>query len=144
MIKEIFSKAPNNDTRVQFLRYTCVGGIAFALDLGVYAFAIYALGIHYLVAAALGFLLGLATNYALSVMWVFSDRKFDNRLLEFALFACIGGIGIGITEVLLYVLVDLLGAGYIFARLITTGVVYIWNFMARKWGLFNKSVTSHE
>lgn len=137
-LKDIINLEKNSNPYIQFARYTVVGGLAFLLDFGIYLLGIYVLGIHYLIAAPLGFVVGLTTNYTLSVAWVFADRKYDNRLLELILFTVIGLIGIAITEILLYVLVDQLGADYISSRLVTTAIVYLWNFLARKFGLFNK------
>lgn len=138
-IRSILSLKTSDQTLIQLIRYTFVGGAAFAFDFGVYALGIYILDMHYLLAAALGFLFGLTVNYTLSVFWVFSERKLSNPLAEFLIFTAIGLIGIGLTEILLYALVEFAGAGYIAARLITAVVVYLWNFFARKYGLFNKS-----
>ena len=82
--------------------------------------------------AAAGFLVGLTLNYSLSVRWVFSQRKIANKAGEFALFAVIGIAGLGLNELIMWVLTDLMSVYYLGSKIVTTGVVYLWNFFARK------------
>ena len=71
----------------QLFRYTLVGGLAFVVDFGTLALLTERLGIHYLHAAAISFVLGLSINYGLSVFWVFDKHRLDNRFREFAIFS---------------------------------------------------------
>ena len=131
-----------NNTLVQLFRYTIVGGLAFVVDFGsLFAFTEY-LGIHYLVSAALAFILGLFTNYLLSLMWVFSQRSMSSPLAEFLIFAAIGLIGLGMNEVLIWTLTEIVGFHYLASKLCSTGIVYLWNFFARKFTLFSQSGVS--
>lgn len=126
------------DTGRQLFRYMLTGGVAFLADLGtLYACTEY-LKMHYLVSTAAGFCTGLIINYVLSINWVFSGRKMKNRYAEFTIFTVIGIIGLGLNEILMYSLTDLLGIYYIYSKLITTLIVLFWNFFARKFVLFNK------
>jgi len=129
---------PATTTLQQLFRYTLTGGVAFLADLGTLYGCKEYLGMHYLVAAATGFCTGLIINYALSINWVFSGRKMGSRLAEFSIFALIGLIGLGLNELFMWVLTDLLFLYYIYSKLITTAVVYFWNFFARKFILFSK------
>lgn len=93
-------------------------------------------GLHYLVSAALAFVAGLTTNYVLSTVWVFQKRTFSDARLEFLLFAGIGLVGLGFNEVLMWFLTDLVGVHYAFSKLGSTCVVFLWNFLVRKYFLF--------
>ena len=53
---------------------------------------------YYLFAAPVGFALGLALIYLLSVRWVFVERRLANPRVEFIVFALIGLAGMGINE----------------------------------------------
>lgn len=121
---------------VQFVRYFFVGGFAFVVDFSSLIFLTEALKIHYLVSAALAFTLGLFVNYIISVIWVFSKRKYESRFLEFAVYAVIGLIGVGILELMMWALTSKLSIHYAISKIISTGVVYLWNFFARKFILF--------
>lgn len=136
-IRSIF-KVKTNNTLLQLFRYTFVGGFAFLVDFGTLFFLTEISHVHYLVSAGIAFIFGLTINYFLSVLWVFSSRTIESRLLEFFLFALIGLVGLGLTELLLWILTDILLIYYLFSKIITTIIVYFWNFFVRKIMLFNK------
>lgn len=121
--------------RGELLRYAVAGGSAFLLDLAVYT-ALLRAGVPYLAAAAIGFLLGLAFIYGLSVRWAFSTRRIDKPAVEFAVFAAIGLMGLGLTQVLLFVLVEHAAVAPVPAKLVTSVIVFGFNFGVRKATLF--------
>jgi putative flippase GtrA len=127
---------PTDSLTVQFLRYTVVGGCAFLVDFSVLVLLTSFVGLHYLISAALAFLAGSVTNYALSTAWVFHQRTFSDRRLEFLLFAGIGLVGLGLNEALMWLLTDGVGLHYMLSKLGATFLVYFWNFLARKFCLF--------
>lgn len=120
------------------MRYAFVGGFAFLVDFGTLFVLTEYVHIHYLVSAAIAFLFGLITNYVLSVKWVFNSRTMGNRWLEFLWFALIGLAGLGLNELLLWVITEILAIYYLISKIITTIIVYFWNFFARKYVLFTK------
>jgi putative flippase GtrA len=127
---------PTDNLVVQFLRYTVVGGFAFAVDFTVLVVLTSVMGLHYLISAALAFTLGLATNYALSTIWVFHKRTLANRQLEFLVFAGIGLVGLGLNEALMWLLADKVEVHYAVSKLGATFLVHLWNFLARRFCLF--------
>ena len=100
--------------------------------------------IHYLYSAALAFILGLSVNYALSVTWVFNERSLSNRYVEFATFAWIGIIGLGINELLMWVLTDMLFVHYAGSKCVSAVIVFLWNFVCRKLILFRGAKNAHQ
>ncbi|HOU30360.1 MAG TPA: GtrA family protein [Bacteroidales bacterium] len=135
--KALFTEKTES-TVVQLFRYTFVGGLAFIVDFGTLFILTEYLNLFYLISAGIAFILGLITNYALSVNWVFSNRTLDSKGMEFFLFTVIGLIGLGLNELLLWTLTDLLSIYYLFSKIITAIIIYLWNFFARKYLLFNK------
>ena len=127
-----------DNTFFQLIRYTFVGGLAFLIDFG----ALYILTefdhFHYLLSAGIAFILGLLTNYLLSIRWVFATRIIRDKKLEFIIFAVIGLIGLGLNEFFLWTFTDLLDIHYLVSKILTTMLVYLWNFFARKLILFRK------
>ena len=123
---------------MQLLRYTFVGGLAFLVDFGTLFILTEYVHVHYLVSAAIAFIFGLTVNYILSVKWVFNIRTVGNRWLEFLLFALIGLVGLGLNELFLWIITEILVIYYLISKIITTIIVYFWNFFARKYLLFNK------
>ncbi len=134
-IKSLFTGEAKG-TLVQLFRYGFVGGAAFLVDYGtLFALTEFA-GLHYLLSATIAFILGLAVNYLLSISWVFNNGKLSNRLLEFLVFALIGVIGLGLNTLIMYVSTDILGIHYMISKIISTILVFFWNFFARKYILF--------
>lgn len=121
---------------VQFVRYFFVGGFAFIVDFGLlYILTEYA-GLHYLLSATLSFISGLLLNYIISCIWVFSNSKFKNRLVEFLFFAAIGVVGLLLNDVLIWLFTDCIGTHYMFSKIVAAAIVYLWNFFARKYLVF--------
>ncbi|HOI08510.1 MAG TPA: GtrA family protein [Deltaproteobacteria bacterium] len=126
-----------DSTLVQLFRYTFVGGFAFLVDFcSLFALTEFA-HLHYLVSAAVAFLFGLATNYALSIVWVFNKRSMGSAWFEFLVFSSIGVIGLGLNELLIWFFTARIGFHYLVSKIVSTVAVYCWNFFARKYTLFS-------
>lgn len=123
---------------IQLFRYTFVGGFAFLVDFGTLFVLTEYFKVYYLISAGIAFIFGLIINYFMSVRWVFNNRTMNNRLLEFLMFLLIGIVGLGLNELFLWILTDILLIYYLLSKIITAIVVYLWNFFARKFVLFNK------
>jgi putative flippase GtrA len=127
---------PAGTVPIQLLRYTAVGGVAFAVDFGSLFLLTEFGGLHYLLSAVFAFGLGLLTNYLLSVAWVFNRRTLSSRGMEFLVFGLIGVLGLGLNEVVLWVLTEGAGFHYLLSKAGAAVVVFLWNFFARKLSLF--------
>jgi len=128
--------SPTDKITGQFLRYTCVGGVAYLVDISALFLLTELVGIHYLGSAAIGFLLGLVINYALSTIWVFNSKRLQNRSSEFSVFAIIGIGGLGLNELLIWIFTDLALMHFMLAKVASTVFTLLWNFSARKYFLF--------
>ncbi|MEA4815933.1 MAG: GtrA family protein [Lachnospiraceae bacterium] len=131
--------------KLEFIRYAFVGGIATVADFAVLflfrefllkesVFSLY-------IATALGFTAGLFVNYILSLMFVFvsaKGTKRGRRLIDIILFTVIGLIGLLLSEAGMFVGVKLLGLYYLIVKAIVTLIVLIWNYLARKFLIFDK------
>ena len=135
-LDEVF-KDPSPKLWVQVLRYLVSGGIAFLVDAGLLALMTETLGReHLLVWTAVSFGIGLLVTYLFSILWVFDNRSMSNRVAEVSIFVCIGVIGLGLTELFMWLFADRCGVHYLVAKCITTVLVFIWNFVAKKTILF--------
>lgn len=129
-------KDKTDSTLIQLFRYGFVGGIAFLVDYGTLYMLTEFFGVHYLLSATIAFLLGLIVNYLLSISWVFNSRKTENRWTEFTVFAIIGIIGLGLNALIMYLCTDVFCIHYLISKLVSTVMVFFWNFFARKAILF--------
>ena len=122
---------------IQLFRYTLVGGLAFVVDFGLLFFLTEYVCLHYLISATISFLAGLLVNYVISTQWIFRDSKIKNKKVEFILFGLIGVIGLILNNVLIYLFTDVVGLYYMLSKLVTAIIVYMWNFLGRRYFLFN-------
>ncbi|EKE14721.1 MAG: hypothetical protein ACD_12C00326G0002 [uncultured bacterium] len=120
----------NQKINIQFFRYLLVGGIATLVDLGSLFVLTDLLGIYYLISGAIAFILGLLINYLLARFWVFRSRY--SVIKEFMIFSFIGLIGLGLNELLLYILVAIFYWWYLAAKIVSIFLVLVWNFLARR------------
>ena len=143
-----------NNTFVQFFRYIFVGGFATVVHYFVLIFFTEVFGINANISNLIAFTIGLIVNYIISTLWVFDKGKVNNKWIEFLIFAIIGVVGLGINQFFIWLfdnpfremaIFDGLFGGfitvdkyYIIGQVIATGVSFIWNFVARKFILYNK------
>lgn len=131
----------------EFFRYAVVGGISFLADAGtLYFFREWVFraqtDVELLLCTAFGFLVGLGVNYILSILFVFrkNENKNNGRSLRgFLVFSLIGVIGLGLTELGMYIGTVLLHGYYLFVKLLVAGLVLIWNYTGRKIFVFEKT-----
>ena len=124
---------PTNNSFLQFFRYLFVGGIAMVVDAGVLFALTELLSLHYLVSAIFAFVAGLVTNFLLSKLLVFRGSEARaNALMEFLGYALIGVVGLGITELILFLFTNSMTLHYMLSKAIATVVVLAWNYLARK------------
>jgi putative flippase GtrA len=117
-------------------RYLAVSAFALAVDFGLYAGLIRLAGVHYLLAAPIGFLAGLAVSYVLSVKWAFRNRRLADPRMEFAIFAALGLAGVILNQLIIYGAVEGLKFSFELAKLASAAFVFCFNFSSRKLLLF--------
>lgn len=120
----------------EFARYFAAGLLALAVDFSLYVALTEMLGLHYLASAAIAFSAGLATIYVLSIGWIFRHRRVGRSTHEFALFAGIGAVGLGLTAIVLFLLTDVLHLDYRVSKVASAAIVFLFNFGCRKYFLF--------
>jgi putative flippase GtrA len=145
-IKKVFIYE-NYNAYIQFLRYAVVGGIAAVVDVAVFHITANGFGFSWLAAKSLSFICGLMVNYFLSRQWVF-NKKERNFYKEVIPFSVIGVIGLLISFLILYILIDLKVMSMMLpllsgelkktaANAVAIFLVLFWNFIARKKIVFN-------
>lgn len=124
---------------LEFLRYAVVGGIAFLADFGALVgsqelfFKQFSWGVY--AASVVGFVVGLAVNYFLSLLYVFTSKKDRGKgrsVGAFLVFGIVGVVGLGLTELGMWFGIEWLGWNYMVVKIFTTGAVLMWNYLGRK------------
>ena len=130
-------KGRSGDVRIQLFRYLVSGGTAFIVDAGLLALLTELFGEEKLLLwTAIAFSAGLLITYLFSILWVFDNRSMKSRAAEAGVFALIGVSGLGLTELLMWLLAGKAGLHYLVSKIVTTVIVFFWNFAAKKILLF--------
>ncbi|WP_144743182.1 GtrA family protein [Enorma burkinafasonensis] len=116
----------------QFLKFAVVGIISFAVDWLLLVFLTDVCRVDYLVSTSISFLISVALNYALSVRYVFPHRDDMSRKREFTIFAILSAIGLGLTDVFMFVGVTMLNVAYQAMKVIATFCVTWYNYFSRR------------
>jgi dolichol-phosphate mannosyltransferase len=113
----------------QFVRFCLVGASGYAVNLAVYA-ALLAGGLHYLVAAALSFLVAAGSNYVWNCAWTFQARQV--RLVGQGMRALsVSALSLGANQLFLVVFVAA-GADHVAAQAVAIVLVTPFSFAANK------------
>ena len=116
-----------------FFRYGLISGVSLAVDVSLLIIGREVFGLSYLLAATISFLVGVAVNYLLCLGTVFNSSRFKNRTVEFSLTLFIAGVGLAINSGVMWLMVTHFLVYYLVAKLVSSGIVFFWNFVVRKY-----------
>lgn len=121
----------------EFAGYLAASLVALAVDLGSFSLGLRVLHLGWPLAATLGFVLGVAVAYGLSIRWVFRQRRMaDRQGHEFALFLLVGVCGLGLTQLVLWIGIGNLHLQPELVRMGAAGVTFAFNYAVRTLLLF--------
>lgn len=152
-MKELFSLIGKRDFKglfyaktgnifIQFFRYCFVGGIATVVEGGALWLIQHfvfreAEGFFVYISQGIAFILGLTANFILSKLFVFQEKsEKTNAAGEFAVYGVIGVAGLLIKELLLWIFNIQIGWHYMLVWVVSTVIVLIWNYAARRVALY--------
>jgi putative flippase GtrA len=121
----------------QFVLYGAISVAALALDYGLLIFLTEYVGIYYLVSASISFGAGMMLVYVTSISFIFNERRLASKSLEFTSFAAIGIAGLVLNGVLLWCITTGTPLSYQLAKVPTAGIVFLFNYFARRNLLFS-------
>lgn len=128
---------------IQFLSYFGIGGVAAIVE-WITFFIMDRIGLPYLLSTFIAFVVATYVNWFLGRKYTFRDSAYkDQKTKEIALVFLVSAIGLIFNLLLMYLFVDLIGMNEgiwrTVAKIISTGIVFIWNFLSRKlWVYRNK------
>ena len=123
------------------VRYFFVGGAAAVVDLSLFFILARILGFQYLLVGAGAFTVAAMVNYLLSIRYVFVSGARFQANKEFVWVYVISTIGLLLNQIILYIGVDLLQQAMMPSKFAAIGLVFGWNFLARKHFVFKAMPT---
>lgn len=117
---------------MQIIKFGFVGGISFLIDYSLLIFFTELLNVHYIMSAAISFVVSTIFNYVASMKWVFRSKYADNQAKELIIFVLLSISGLMINEIFMWLLVEKYAIYYLFTKIIVTMIVMVWNFITRK------------
>lgn len=128
MINRLLSNFTDKERIEEVIRFLIVGGGCFLLEyILLYVLTEY-MHIGYLVSSAIAFTVSLLVNYILCLLVVFNVKHQSS--LEIGLFIITSLIGLIINQGVMWFLVEIIAWWYMFAKVIASGIVMIWNYLS--------------
>lgn len=121
-----------NKTINQIIRFLFAGGTAFLIDFGILWVLTDLVGINYLLSGCISFSISVIYNYIMSIHWVFEVKTKKSRWIELIVFVLLSLIGLGINQLIMWLLVEKLIINYLLSKIAATIVVMLFNFITRK------------
>jgi putative flippase GtrA len=115
---------------VQFMKFALVGVSNTLITLLVYTFLLKVVGVWYLAASAIGFIVGATNGFLLNRRWTFREHVGDS--LTPVRWAVVQSCGLAVNEGMLYVLVSDAHLEKVLAQVAATVIVTITTFLANR------------
>lgn len=132
MVKELYFRFRN------LILYGIIGGFCAALDFGVYTALCQFDIMPYLWANIISIHVGIFTSFVLNRSINFKVK--DKTTQRFLSFYAVGLTGLGISELMLYLMVTLGGMNELLCKLISIVVVALIQFILNKYITFKKHI----
>lgn len=123
---------------IKLAKYFVTGLVAAVVDFAIFAALLKFAAWPWYLAATVSFLAATLVNYVLSVRHVFtSGVRFEKRD-EIALTFLVSAVGLGVNQLVLYLLIRH-GVAVLLAKIGATGVVFLRNYTARHRFVFREA-----
>jgi len=117
----------------QLFIYFFIGGFAALVNWIIFYISNSLCNIHYLIATIIAFFVATWVNWKLGRISLFKNSAVRSKVTgEKTLVYIVSAIGLLLNLLLMWLMVDILNIQPIIAIVITTGLVFFWNFFARR------------
>lgn len=117
------------DFLIKFLKFGIVGFSGMFVDYSFTFICKELLKIQKYIANSIGFLLAASSNYFFNRIWTFKSSNPDIAV-EYSEFIIISIVGLGINNLILWLILKKFKINFYVAKLFAIAVVTIWNFLA--------------
>lgn len=120
----------------QLFNFVWIGFLTFFIDYGCLNVSNKVLSLNLTLSVVCGFIISTVVNYLLNTKFTFTTQKTPAQFVGFVLLSV---IGLGLTEVIMHFATGTLGLNNLFAKVISTGIVMVYNFITKKLFLERKT-----
>lgn len=124
-------------------RYLVAGGSAAVVDLGLLYVLTEWLGFHYLLSAALAFIVAFCVSFFLQKFWTFQDHSVERVHSQAVLYFVIAIANLGLNTLLMYIFVEHFHLGYFAAQIFVGALLACGSFFISKNIVFNTIRTTN-
>lgn len=117
---------------LQFSKFSVVGTLSFCLDYGLMVVLTEVVGWDYFFSCATSYTASVIFNYILSMKFVFQSREDFSKIMEMLIFFLLSFIGLGLNQMIMWILVESLHIFYAIAKVLASLLVTTYNFVSRK------------
>ena len=121
----------------QFLKFAGVGVVGTAVQYTTLFVLVQFAGIYPVAASTAGFILGALVNYHLNYIYTFDSSK--SHFEAMPKFFIVASVGLFLNGMIMQFFISYFALPYIFAQLIATALVLLWNFAANRVWTFVES-----
>lgn len=112
------------------LRFLVSGAASAAFNISILYLLVDFVGLYYLAASILSYLVSILFGFALQKFWAFADRSLERSHLQLASFTGVALMNLCINTALMYFFVSIIGFWYIAAQIIAAMLVAGISFFA--------------
>lgn len=113
---------------LKFIKYCVVGFSGMIVDFAATWILKEKVKINKYVANTCGFILSATSNYILNRIWTFESQN-EKVATEYFSFLIISIVGLGLNNLILWLLTDKLKMNFYLSKLLAIGVITLWNFV---------------
>lgn len=126
---------------LQFIKFVIVGFSNLFIDFTIYLLLTRVAGVHYLWSNLFSFTVATVNSFFLNKKWTFRDTSRDYHKQYFK-FYLVSGVGLGLNQLILFLLIESWGLYDIVAKCIAVVIVTFWNFIANRLWTFRETSSS--
>ena len=123
---------------VQLFRYIVAGTLTTLLDLLVFLIGYYQFNISRNESVLYAFIAALVFSFIVNRFWTFKDNYKDSewKISQLLKFVFVASLGLIITLISMKILTDFFSVEPLLAKIITSGIVFVWNFTVNSFWTF--------
>jgi len=124
------------DDLIKFIKFSIVGVSNTLVSLVLFYILFEFLGVYYIIASTLGYIVGLINSYFWNLRWTFRHRHSSGVLVKFII---VNVIALSLKLTIISILVESFLMPELFAEIIAMGFAIVVNFGGNRFWTFSKN-----